>query len=81
MSQPMLTELSVNYSEGSEENRVLMTGLHSVRDVFCIGCEDVLGWKYVSPVLASLSKIPCRWLHLKILKSTKKERLSWNGLL
>ena len=28
------------------EDRLLMTGLHTVRDVFCASCSSLLGWKY-----------------------------------
>ena len=39
---------AVNVSLGPREERVLITGLHTVCDVHCIGCHAVLGWKYVS---------------------------------
>lgn len=29
-----------------QENRQLMTGLHTVADISCSGCGSVLGWKY-----------------------------------
>ena len=25
---------------------MLVTGMHTVRDAFCLGCETRLGWKY-----------------------------------
>ena len=31
---------------GPREDRVLMTGLHTVCDIHCTTCESVLGWKY-----------------------------------
>jgi len=31
---------------GEMEDRILLTGLHSVRDLFCISCETLIGWKY-----------------------------------
>jgi len=37
----------VNTSLGSKEERMLMTGLHSVADIFCTGCGGCLGWKYI----------------------------------
>ncbi len=39
----------VNVSLGPREERVLITGLHTVADIQCIGCGTVLGWKYVCP--------------------------------
>ena len=26
-----------------------MTGMHTVADIYCVGCNTVLGWKYVGP--------------------------------
>lgn len=37
----------VNVSEGPSESRALLTGSHVVCDVFCNGCNTLLGWKYV----------------------------------
>jgi len=36
----------VNVSTGPKEDRILITGLHTVADIFCNECESVLGWKY-----------------------------------
>lgn len=33
---------------GPAEQRLLLTGLHSVADIFCESCKTTLGWKYVS---------------------------------
>lgn len=38
---------SVNVRSGIKEERMLMTGLHSVADIFCVGCGSRLGWKYL----------------------------------
>jgi hypothetical protein len=37
---------AVNVLTGPPEDRHLMTGLHTVRDLFCIGCGQLVGWKY-----------------------------------
>ncbi|ORZ33254.1 yippee-like protein [Catenaria anguillulae PL171] len=37
----------VNISEGPCEERSMTTGLHVVRDVFCLTCGRTLGWTYV----------------------------------
>mmetsp|Transcript_12678 Transcript_12678/g.17326 ORF Transcript_12678/g.17326 Transcript_12678/m.17326 type:complete len:113 (+) Transcript_12678:160-498(+) len=36
----------VNITLGTKEDRLLITGLHTVADVFCNCCQAVLGWKY-----------------------------------
>lgn len=33
---------------GPAEERVLLTGLHAVADIYCENCKTTLGWKYVS---------------------------------
>ena len=38
---------ATNVSLGPKEERVLMTGLHSVSDIYCSACEARLGWKYI----------------------------------
>lgn len=35
-----------NVALGAQENKVLMTGLHIVRDAICVGCNTVVGWSY-----------------------------------
>ena len=37
----------VNVNSGPTENRLLLTGLRVVADIYCNGCETRLGWKYV----------------------------------
>jgi hypothetical protein len=36
----------VNVTVGVKEDRHLMTGLHTVADICCLQCQEVLGWKY-----------------------------------
>ncbi|XP_010543218.1 PREDICTED: protein yippee-like At3g08990 [Tarenaya hassleriana] len=36
----------VNVTVGEEEDRVMMTGWHTVVDIFCVGCGNLVGWKY-----------------------------------
>jgi hypothetical protein len=36
----------INVSEGPTEERILITGLHTVCDIYCNVCQAVLGWKY-----------------------------------
>uniref|UniRef100_A0A673Y799 Protein yippee-like n=1 Tax=Salmo trutta TaxID=8032 RepID=A0A673Y799_SALTR len=41
----------VNVGCGPAEERVLLTGLHAVADIYCENCKTTLGWKYVSHLL------------------------------
>lgn len=40
---------SVNVTTGEKEDRLMMTGMHTVVDIFCVGCGSIVGWKYVRP--------------------------------
>ncbi|KAA8539586.1 hypothetical protein F0562_026278 [Nyssa sinensis] len=35
-----------NVTVGVKEDRMMMTGLHTVADIFCVGCGSIVGWKY-----------------------------------
>lgn len=37
----------VNVSEGPSEEKILLTGVHIVKDVYCKGCKAYAGWTYV----------------------------------
>ncbi|KAL3738386.1 hypothetical protein ACJRO7_019853 [Eucalyptus globulus] len=37
---------AMNIKVGPKEDRQLMTGLHTVADVHCSDCHEILGWKY-----------------------------------
>ncbi|XP_062095758.1 protein yippee-like At5g53940 [Humulus lupulus] len=37
----------VNVTLGNEEERLMLSGLHTVEDIFCCCCGQILGWKYV----------------------------------
>ncbi len=39
-----------NACSGPEEIRELMTGVHTVADIFCNGCHALLGWTYLEAV-------------------------------
>jgi hypothetical protein len=43
----------VNVDIGPAEERPLMTGLHSVCDIFCKRCKGVVGWTYIKAYEAS----------------------------
>ncbi|WOL04704.1 hypothetical protein Cni_G13426 [Canna indica] len=38
----------VNVTVGIKEERLMMTGMHTVCDIFCVGCGSIVGWKYVA---------------------------------
>jgi hypothetical protein len=37
---------AVNVKLGKKEDRPLLTGVHTVQDVFCMGCNERMGWYY-----------------------------------
>ncbi|XP_076938238.1 protein yippee-like isoform X1 [Bidens hawaiensis] len=39
---------SVNVTVGEKEERMMITGMHTVVDIFCVGCGSIVGWKYES---------------------------------
>ncbi|KAG9147927.1 hypothetical protein Leryth_003509 [Lithospermum erythrorhizon] len=41
-----LIENVVNVTLGEKEDRMMMTGMHTVVDIFCVGCGNILGWRY-----------------------------------
>jgi len=41
-----LMHSAINVKLGESEQRPLLTGVHTVADVFCLGCDDRLGWYY-----------------------------------
>lgn len=41
----------MNVGCGPAEERVLLTGLHAVADIYCENCKTTLGWKYVRDCL------------------------------
>ncbi|GLT82822.1 hypothetical protein SLE2022_011590 [Rubroshorea leprosula] len=42
-----MSSLGVNVTVGRQEERMMMSGLHTVEDIFCCGCGQIIGWKYV----------------------------------
>ncbi|CAJ1805323.1 unnamed protein product [Sphenostylis stenocarpa] len=36
----------VNVTVGEKEERMMITGLHTVVDIFCVVCGSIVGWKY-----------------------------------
>ncbi|PIA12856.1 yippee-domain-containing protein [Coemansia reversa NRRL 1564] len=47
LGRAYLTKTVFNEKLGEEENRQLMTGLHTVCDLYCRPCNTRIGWKYI----------------------------------
>ncbi|KAJ1645618.1 hypothetical protein J3B02_006054 [Coemansia erecta] len=47
LGRAYLTETVVNQQLGKKEDRLLMTGLHTVCDLHCRVCNAIIGWRYV----------------------------------
>lgn len=57
----------VNVSCGQAEERVLLTGLHAVADIYCECCKTPLGWKYVSAECAiNFHFVRIAWFHCAV---------------
>lgn len=41
-----LIHSAVNVKLGKREDRPLLTGVHTVADAFCVGCNERVGWYY-----------------------------------
>ncbi|TCD68262.1 hypothetical protein EIP91_011228 [Steccherinum ochraceum] len=42
-----LMHSAVNVKTGKKEDRPLLTGVHTVADVYCLGCNERMGWYYL----------------------------------
>ena len=49
---------ATNVMLGPKEERILMTGLHSVADIYCTECSSRLGWKYLEAFESRCVTIP-----------------------
>ena len=38
----------VNTTCGPKEDKLLLSGLHVICDLFCKNCHTIVGWKYVN---------------------------------
>ncbi|KAI9125972.1 hypothetical protein K1719_003390 [Acacia pycnantha] len=36
----------VNVTVGEKQEQMMITGLHTVADIFCVTCGSIVGWKY-----------------------------------
>ncbi|XP_071905272.1 protein yippee-like At5g53940 isoform X4 [Coffea arabica] len=37
---------AVNISVGPREDRMMLSGMHTVADIYCCRCGQIVGWKY-----------------------------------
>lgn len=51
-----LFETVANIDEGEPSDRNMTTGMHTVRDIYCAKCGEIVGWKYVR--VASIAANP-----------------------
>ena len=49
----------MNVFAGEKEDRIMITGLHTVADIFCVRCGSIVGWKYVRLEGSDLKRIRC----------------------
>ena len=57
---------------GPAEERVLLTGLHAVADIYCECCKTTLGWKYVSHNLLAAQRLLCYGANRKLVTSIEQ---------
>lgn len=48
LGRAMLVNTCVNVCITSKDERMLATGVHIVGDLTCIGCDALLGWRYLA---------------------------------
>ncbi|XP_010272366.1 PREDICTED: protein yippee-like At5g53940 isoform X2 [Nelumbo nucifera] len=41
-----LFNIVVNIIVGAQEERMMLSGMHTVADIFCCCCGQIVGWKY-----------------------------------
>lgn len=67
----------MNIGVGPKEDRQLTTGLHTVADIHCADCRQVLGWKYERAYEASQKYKEGKF----ILEKSKIVKENWCSLL
>ena len=53
LGRAYLFDQCVNVTIGKAEDRLLITGLHSVCDIYCKRCKNMVGWTYAKAYEAS----------------------------
>ncbi|KAM3571260.1 hypothetical protein VYU27_006695 [Nannochloropsis oceanica] len=76
-----LLDKVVNISPGPSEQRMLMTGLHSVSDLRCATCHTVLGWQYDKAFEPSQKykegKFVLEMVHVRLEEEEEEEEAEW----
>ena len=49
LNKLILLPYRVNVTVGRAEERMMTSGMHTVEDIYCCCCGQLLGWKYVRP--------------------------------
>uniref|UniRef100_A0A6T0DRN4 Protein yippee-like n=1 Tax=Chrysotila carterae TaxID=13221 RepID=A0A6T0DRN4_CHRCT len=73
----------INVNTGPEENRLLLTGLHVVSDIFCNSCDTRLGWKYIEALEENQKYKEGKFILEKemIMKEAEMRRRDDDGLM
>ncbi|KAI8475230.1 MAG: Yippee/Mis18 [Monoraphidium minutum] len=66
----------INVAVGPKEDRLLITGLHTVADIFCTVCDTNLGWTYVTAYEASQKYKEGKFI-LEKARVVKQEEGDW----
>lgn len=66
----------VNVGCGEAEERVLLTGLHAVADIFCESCKTTLGWKYEQAFESSQKYKEGKYI-IEVAHMIKDNRWNW----
>ena len=69
----------VNMVSAAKEQRLMTTGLHTVCDLHCNGCMQVVGWSYVRPHATVLCKFACL-LHLPVWQQATDTFIRFFGI-
>ena len=80
----------VNISMGPLEERMMLSGMHTVADIFCCCCGQNVGWKYVSLIspfffgsgflfLTLFLSLFGRNQRMRKIRNIKKANLFWKG--
>ncbi|KAH9797088.1 protein yippee-like [Citrus sinensis] len=48
LADSVLSWVLVNIMLGPQEERLMLSGMHTVEDIFCCCCGQIVGWKYVA---------------------------------
>ncbi|CAJ2645459.1 unnamed protein product [Trifolium pratense] len=66
----------VNFTCGEVVERMMLSGMHTVADIFCCCCGQIIGWKYILVLLIPLKLHPAsRNLRMRRAKSSKRGSL------